>query len=142
MLRLDRLRDGLADVLQLLDLSHRIELLHVVRHDVREPQVSRKQRIRETALLRILGASKEQIRTILMVEYASLGVMAAMVSSGMALISSWALVHYLFHTAFIPSAAPILAAMFFVPCVTLITGWWSSRGVLDVAPLEILREEG
>ena len=104
--------------------------------------VSRKQRIRETALLRILGASKEQIRTILMVEYASLGVMAAMVSSGMALISSWALVHYLFHTAFIPSAAPILAAMFFVPCVTIVTGWWSSRGVLDVAPLEILREEG
>ncbi|MBI3868181.1 MAG: FtsX-like permease family protein [Verrucomicrobia bacterium] len=103
---------------------------------------SRKQRVRETALLRTLGASKGQIRTILMMEYASLGALAAVAASGLALLSSWALVHFLFHASFAPSFAPILAAGALIPGVTLVTGWWSSRGVLDVAPLEILREEG
>ena len=104
--------------------------------------VSRKQRVREGALLRTLGASRAQIRTILAAEYGSLGLMAALVATVLAVGASWGLAHFVFKTAYVWSPAPLVAAWLGVPVITLITGWWSSRSVVDAPPLETLREEG
>lgn len=103
--------------------------------------VSRKQRLREGALLRTLGASRAQLRAILAAEYGSLGLMAACVSTLLAMGASWGLTHFVFKTKFVWSLAPLAATWLGVPAITLITGWWSSRSVVDAPPLGILREE-
>jgi len=64
------------------------------------------QRVRETVLLRTLGASRRQLGQIQFVEYAILGVLAAVVGGGLALVGNALLAKFVFHVS--PSAPPLL----------------------------------
>jgi putative ABC transport system permease protein len=57
------------------------------------------QRVRESVLLRTLGASRGQIWRILAVEYAALGLLAAVTGILLALAAVWALAAFVFHVA-------------------------------------------
>ncbi|HTO72769.1 MAG TPA: FtsX-like permease family protein, partial [Gemmatimonadales bacterium] len=102
---------------------------------------SRLQRLREAVLLRTLGASGAQVTRILAVEYASLGLLSAIVAKVLAIAAGWALMKWVFE---IPFVLPI-AALSVVPAglviLTVTVGLLSSRDVLRRAPLEVLREE-
>ncbi len=101
----------------------------------------RVQRIRETVLLRTLGASRRQLAQIQLVEYAVLGVLAAGVGAALAVAANALLARYLFRT---PAVAPpmlLLAAFALVAVVTLAAGWVANRGVAGRPPLEALRHE-
>lgn len=102
---------------------------------------SRYQRVRESVLLRTLGASRRQIRTIMLVEYASLGALAGITGCALAVAANWILARTVFETR--PAAPPLLllGAVVAVTALTLITGLLSSRGVGRHPPLEILRQE-
>ncbi len=102
----------------------------------------RYQRIQESVLLRTLGASRGQIFKILLVEYFSLGLLAALTGTLLAVCAAGALAKFVFHTPFAPEAAPLLMALLLVPALTMITGFLMSRGVLNHPPLAILRAEG
>ena len=101
----------------------------------------RYQRVRETVLLRTLGASRRQLVQIQLVEYAILGVLAAVVGGGLAIMGNALLAKYVFKIS--PSAPPlmVLGAVVAAASVTLITGLLTNRGVTDHPPLEILRQE-
>jgi len=101
----------------------------------------RYQRIQESVLLRTLGASRQQVVRILLVEYAALGVLAAVVGIGLALIAAWCLARYVFHTPFTPELGTLVIATLMVPGVTVLVGFLMSRGVLNQSPLTILRTE-
>jgi putative ABC transport system permease protein len=101
----------------------------------------RNQRIRENVLLRTLGASRSQVTTVELVEYAVLGVQAAIVGSLLAVASNALLAHFLFN---VPAAAPIgqvAAAVAVVASLTVATGFLAGRGSSDQPPLETLRQE-
>ncbi|SMD03909.1 putative ABC transport system permease protein [Pedobacter africanus] len=102
---------------------------------------SKGQRIRESILLRTLGASRKQILLITALEYLFLGAVAAAAGMILALGGSWALARFSFASSFTPSLWPI--ATFFITIVSLvvITGVWSSRSVLNHPPLEVLRKD-
>lgn len=100
----------------------------------------RYQRIQESILLRTLGASRKQVLRILLVEYFSLGVLAALTGILLALVAAWALCRFVFHIHFEPAFAPLLIALVSVPGLTMLTGLLMSRGVLNQPPLAILRE--
>src|SRR5690606_15492788 len=51
----------------------------------------RLQRIRESVLLKTLGATRRQIGSVLLTEYTVLGALAAVVGIGLALVAGWAL---------------------------------------------------
>ena len=102
---------------------------------------SRYQRARESVLLRTLGASRAQIRKIMLVEYLFLGTFAALTGLMLAIASSWALATFLFEAPFVVEALPLLAALFTVVGLTLLVGMLNSRGLCDLPPLEILRGE-
>jgi putative ABC transport system permease protein len=102
----------------------------------------RYQRMRESVLLRTLGASRGQVLKILLVEYFSLGLLAALAGVLLASLAAWALARFVFHTSFSPQPASLLAAFLFVPALTVLTGFLMSRGVLKQSPLSILRAEG
>jgi putative ABC transport system permease protein len=101
----------------------------------------RYQRIRETVLLRTLGATQRQLVQIQLVEYAILGLLAAFVGCGLAVAGNALLAHYVFQMTPVAPAGVLLAALVAVPAVTLVTGWLSNRGIAGHPPLEVLRQE-
>jgi putative ABC transport system permease protein len=103
---------------------------------------SKNQRIKESILLRTLGASRAQILTINAVEYFFLGAFAAGAGLILSLSSSWALAKYSFDARFVPPLIPILILFFTVVLLVVITGLISTRSVLNQPPLQILRNEG
>ncbi len=102
---------------------------------------SRYQRIRESVLLRTLGASRIQIRKIMAIEYLFLGFFAALTGLVLALGSSWALSYFLFETEFVLEIQPVLIVLCVVVGLTILIGALSSRGLTDRPPLESLRAE-
>ncbi len=99
------------------------------------------QRVRESVLLRTLGATRRQVRQIMLVEYGVLGVLAAVTGSLLAVGANWLLMRFVFETGFVAPPLLLLAAVAAVTAVTLATGLLSSRGVCDHPPLEVLRQE-
>jgi putative ABC transport system permease protein len=102
----------------------------------------RYQRLRESALLRTLGASARQIRWILLAEYSLLGLLAALMGVVLALVGSWCLSNFLFETDFLFSWQPILGVTSGVVLLTIIIGMLNSQGILDHPPMQVLRAEG
>lgn len=103
---------------------------------------SRFQRLRESALLRTLGASRQQVRQILVVEYAALGLLAGLTGLLLAVGGGWGLATYVFEVTFAPAWGWLAAALVVVPLLTIAVGLSGSRGVASVPPLEVLRRAG
>ena len=99
------------------------------------------QRLRETVLLRTLGANRHQLVQIQLVEYAILGLLAALVGCGLALLANGLLAAFVFKTVGAFPLSTLLGAVVAVMVVTLATGLLANRGVADHPPLEILRQE-
>lgn len=105
-------------------------------------RTSKYQRIKESVLLRTLGATNRQILTIAALEYLFLGLIGSIVGIVLALLSSLGLALFLFQEPFVPSAIPFVV---FIPGITLLVmaiGLSNIRTVLRSSPLEVLRREG
>jgi putative ABC transport system permease protein len=101
----------------------------------------RQQRVRESILLRTLGATRGQIRGLLAVEYVVLGVLAALNGIVLANLAAWAAGRWVFKTPYEWRPVPALIALGVVALVTLAAGLLGNRRVLNRPPLEVLREE-
>ena len=104
-------------------------------------RTSKYQRIKESVLLRTLGAKNTQILKIAALEYLFLGLMGSIVGILLALFGSLCLALFLFQEPFIPSAIPFVV---FIPGITILVmaiGLSNIRTVLNSAPLEVLRKE-
>jgi putative ABC transport system permease protein len=100
------------------------------------------QRLRESVLLRTLGASRRQVMTILAIEYASIGLLSAIVGIVCAEVAAWGLARFLFEIPFQLNLAAMIATFIIVPAATLAAGVLSSSGILRRSPLAVLRSEG
>lgn len=100
------------------------------------------QRLRETVLLRTLGASRGQLRRILLTEYLLLGGFAAGAGVLLAIVASWALARFLFEVTFAPSLAVLGLTPLLMIGLTILIGVVGNRKVVTHPPLEILRGEG
>lgn len=101
----------------------------------------RYQRVKESILLRTLGASRMQIWKILCAEYFLLGLFASATGIALSVAASWALAMFVFELAYVPSLLALLIAAASVCTLTVLTGLLTSRGVGSASPLEILRAE-
>lgn len=99
------------------------------------------QRIRETVLLRTLGATRRQLVQIQLVEYAILGVLAALVGCLLAVTGNFLLAKFVFKTSATFDPLTLGLAVLAVSTITLLTGLLSNRGIADHPPLEVLRQE-
>src|SRR5690606_27886555 len=105
-------------------------------------RTSKYQRIKESVLLRTLGAKNKQILQITAFEYVFLGVLGSLVGLLLALISSLGLALFVFKEPFLPSVIPFVV---FLPGITLLVlaiGLSNIQTVLRSSPLEVLRREG
>ncbi len=104
--------------------------------------IGRQQRVRESVLLRTLGATKAQVNRILLAEYLALGTLGAAVGAVLAVGANWALAYYIFEVKWLVPSIPVLAGGWAaVSGVTVATGLLASRGICDHPPLAVLRQE-
>ncbi|MEJ7778638.1 MAG: FtsX-like permease family protein [Daejeonella sp.] len=103
--------------------------------------ISKYQRIRESVLLRTLGASRKQILVITALEYFFLGALAAGAGILLSLLASWGLARFSFETTFSPQMLPVAALFLLISSLTVLIGLFNSRGILNKPPLEVLRSE-
>lgn len=101
----------------------------------------RLQRIRESVLLRTLGATRRQIARVLLAEYLSLGLLAALAGILLAVIAGWALAKWLFEVDYAVPVLPLLWLALGVTALSAAVGLLASREVFRHTPLEALREE-
>ncbi len=101
---------------------------------------TRRDRLRESVLLKTLGATQAQIMRILLVEYALLGALGALTGMVLSFGGAWALIHYVFKGSFSPAiaAAAGIAALMMGLAVTI--GLVTSRDVFRETPMAALRE--
>jgi putative ABC transport system permease protein len=105
-------------------------------------RTSKYQRIKESVLLRTLGAKGKQILHITALEYLYLGLLGAGIGILLSLISSQLLAYYVFDTHFFPSWIPFLIILPAITLLVLLIGLTNSRSVIKSPPLEVLRKEG
>ncbi len=101
--------------------------------------LSKFQRIRESVLLRTLGAVEKKIYRINAVEYAALGGLSALTGIMLAVGGSYVLAKFVFELDFNLSWWPILGIFVFIVALTVVIGLLNSRDVVKRSPLEILR---
>jgi putative ABC transport system permease protein len=103
--------------------------------------INRDQRVKESVLLRTLGAVKSKIKAIQFVEFTFLGVIASMTGALLSIGSSYALSRFVFQSDFYISWMIVGLTFVGVTAVVVAIGLSNSRGIADRPPLDILREE-
>jgi len=101
---------------------------------------SRYQRMRESAVLKTLGARKSVVLRILMVEYVAIGSLATLAGLILAVAAGWIVVAQVFSVPFVFDPIRIGAVWVGITALTLTVGVGASRGVLQRPPLAVLRD--
>ncbi|MDG2169983.1 MAG: ABC transporter permease [Opitutales bacterium] len=102
---------------------------------------SRYQRIRESVLLRTLGAGSKTIKGILFIEFAAVGFLASLVGGFVSIAATWSLMRFLFKLPLVVAWDAVGIGMVTMMVLTTVTGLLNSRGITKQPPLEILRDE-
>ena len=102
---------------------------------------SRYQRLRESTLLRTLGASQGQVLKIVAIEYFLLGTLGASSGLLLAIGAGWALARFVFEIGFQADWLMLGLSLVMVIGLTIAIGILNSRGVINRPPLEVLRSE-
>jgi putative ABC transport system permease protein len=102
---------------------------------------SRYQRIRESVLLRTVGAPASLTRRLLAVEFAVLGGLAATAGLGLSMAVGAALVHFAFRQPFAVDWSVVAVCWVGMVGLTVATGLAAGRGIANQPPLAVLRGE-
>jgi len=101
---------------------------------------SQEERMRETALLRALGASRRQLAGAQTAEMVLVGCLAGAMAAFGAVAIAWAMAHYAFDFEFRAPAWIAPAGIAAGVAAALAGGWAGLRRVLAVPPLQSLRD--
>ncbi|MFL1011733.1 ABC transporter permease [Flavisericum labens] len=104
-------------------------------------RTSKHQRIKESVLLRTLGAKSNQILKIIALEYMFLGIIGSLTGILLSLLGSQLIGLWMFETPFTPSIVPFVVIFPFITILVLVIGIYNSRSVIKNSPLEVLRKE-
>lgn len=102
---------------------------------------TRYRRIREVVVLKTLGATRPRIASIFSIEFAVLGLIAAVVGLIFANGLARVLLRRVFHFDYHLNIGWNVAALCITAALTVTAGWLASHRVLGQKPLEVLREE-
>jgi putative ABC transport system permease protein len=101
---------------------------------------TRRERLREGVLLKVLGATKRQVSRIMLAEYLLLGGLGSLVGVALSVGSAWALMHFVFKQPFVPALAPALLVALPMVGIAVSIGMLTGRDVFRETPMAALRE--
>ena len=104
-------------------------------------RTSKYQRMKESVLLRTLGAKDGQILKITALEYLYLGILGTGMGVLLALLGSFLLAQFVFEISFVPSLTPFTVVLPGITALVLLIGLFNSRTVIQSSPLVVLRKE-
>ena len=102
---------------------------------------TRMRRVRETAILKTLGATRGRVTSIFSVEFLILGLSAGVMGSLLATLFSGLLLEQLLEVDFEFDPLPHLVAIAGTALLANLAGWLASLRILGQKPLEVLRAE-
>jgi putative ABC transport system permease protein len=102
---------------------------------------SRTQRLKESILMKTLGAPRHQIITAIIAEYLFLGAISCATAAVLAAMATWGLSFYFLGTVASISWAPIFAIIAIVTGATVLAGIIGCWGMFRRSALEALRVE-
>lgn len=105
-------------------------------------RTSKFQRMRESVLLRTLGAGGKQILKITTLEYLFLGGIGSGMGVVLSLLATQLLALGVFELSFVPSLIPFVVVVPAICGMVLLIGLLNSRAVIQSPPLQVLRREG
>lgn len=103
--------------------------------------LSRLQRVKESVLLRTLGASRQQLYRIITTEYVLLGALSAATGIVIALIGSYLVAKFQLEMDFAVPWLKLVLIFFLVTAFVVAIGLYNSRDVISKSPLTVLRRE-
>lgn len=93
----------------------------------------------ELAVMRALGARREQLRRVLLAEFVLVGGLAGLCAAFGSLAVGQVLAHEVFHFGMTPTLWPLPAAALGGAALVTIAGWLAARRLLAVSPMHVLR---
>jgi putative ABC transport system permease protein len=102
---------------------------------------TRMRRVRETAILKTLGATRRRVTGIFSVEFLILGLSAGLMGSLLATVFSGLLLEQLLEVDFRFDALPHVISITATAVLANLAGWLASWRILGRKPLEVLRGE-
>ena len=101
--------------------------------------ISKYQRMRESILLRTLGASSAIVSKINTLEYFFLGSLASLSGIILSFGATWLLSEFVFNIQFRGAWLPALTLYLSITGLTIVLGWLNGRKIINQPPMEILR---
>jgi putative ABC transport system permease protein len=101
---------------------------------------TRRERLREGVLLKVLGATKRQVGRIMLAEYLLLGGLGSLVGVVLSVGGAWGLMHYVFKQPFSPALGPALVVALLMIGIAVSIGMLTGRDVFRETPMAALRE--
>ena len=101
---------------------------------------TRRERLREGVLLKVLGATRAQIGRIMLSEYSVLGLLGALAGMLLGIGGAWGLARFLFKVPFVMAWTPALAIAGLLLAITILIGVLTGREVFRETPMAALRE--
>lgn len=101
--------------------------------------ISKYQRMRESILLRTIGASSGTVSKINTLEYFFLGSLASLSGILLSFLATFLLSRFVFELPFRGAYEEALMIYLSITLLTVILGWLNGRKIIKMAPMEILR---
>ncbi len=95
----------------------------------------------DAVILKVLGATRMQVMTAYLIEYAVLGLLAGVVAVGLGLAGGWYVVTYVLKMEWVLSWPPLLLTVAGGMVVTILLGLIGTWSALRVRPNSVLRSE-
>jgi putative ABC transport system permease protein len=101
---------------------------------------TRRERLREGVLLKVLGATRRQVGRIMLAEYILLGSLGSLAGVVLSSAGAWALMHFIFKQPFVPALVPALLVALLMVAIAVSIGLLTGREVFRETPMAALRE--
>jgi putative ABC transport system permease protein len=101
---------------------------------------TRRERLREGVLLKVLGATRRQVGRIMLAEYLLLGALGSLVGIALSVGGAWALMRFVFRQPFQPAVLPALVVAIAMIALSVSIGLLTGRDVFRETPMAALRE--
>jgi putative ABC transport system permease protein len=101
---------------------------------------TRRERLREGVLLKVLGATRRQVGRIMLAEYLLLGGLGSLAGVVLSVAGAWALMRFVFKQPFAPAILPALGVALVMVGIAVSIGMLTGRDVFRETPMAALRE--